>query len=194
MSLVTKTIALIDGQSDEQLHAVRQAYQRNPRQMTMLLARQLGVPEALVIRAMPDDLAVELDAARWEGLLRAFEDLGPVHVIVSNGATTIESVGVFGGFSQGGGFFNVQSTSLDMHLRPARFGSVFAVRKPSHTDGHETNSIQFFDLDGVAAFKVFLTFGGSDPAPKKTAQFKALIEEFRLPDSAIISPPEANGV
>ena len=34
--------------------------------MTLQLARDLGVPEVEVIRALPDDRAVELDATRWE--------------------------------------------------------------------------------------------------------------------------------
>src|SRR5689334_22207286 len=95
---------------------VREALARQPGAMTMQLARELGVPEAEVVRALPDGRAVELDAGRWEEIIRAFEVLGQVHVIVSNGATTIEAVGQFGGFSTWGEFFNVQTPTLDMHV------------------------------------------------------------------------------
>ena len=98
--------------------------------MTLQLARQLGVPEVEVIRAMPDGRAVELDVGRWEELLRSFEELGKVHVIVSNGCVTSEATGQFGGFSTWGEFFNVQSESLDMHIRWERLAAVFAVVKP----------------------------------------------------------------
>jgi hypothetical protein len=37
------------------------------------------------IRAFPPHRAVELDIARWEELIRSFEDLGSLRVIVSNG-------------------------------------------------------------------------------------------------------------
>ena len=180
MSLVTRTLALLEGNTQDRIAYVRQAYRRNPRQMTMLLARELDLPEVMIVRSMPDDISVELDAVRWEALLRSLEAVGRVHVIVSNAATTIESVGSFGGFSQGGGFFNVQSGSLDMHIRHAALASVFAVRKPSHLDGHATLSIQFFDLQGTAAFKIFLTFGGSEPSPDKEAEFERLISDFRI--------------
>jgi putative hemin transport protein len=122
---------------------------------------------------------VELDASRWEALLRALEPIGDVHVIVSNGAVTSEVVGTFGGFSIFGEFFNVQSGSLDMHIRHARLAAVFAVVKPSHTDGVATQSFQFFDRDGAAAFKVFLSFGGTDAPPERLRQFEAVRDRFR---------------
>jgi putative hemin transport protein len=158
---------------------IENALRDNPAQMTLQLARSLGVPEVEIIRAFPDGRAVELDVARWEEMLRALEELGKVHVIVSNSATTCEAVGQFGGFSVWGEFFNVQSKTLDMHIRWGQLGAAFAVEKPGHLDGISTISIQFYDRAGSAAFKVFLTFGGSAPAPEKLALFHAYRDRFR---------------
>src|SRR5207248_9334666 len=141
-----------------------------PSQMTLQLARQLGVPEAEVIRAMPEGRSIELDLGRWEELLTSLAELGKVHVIVSNGCVTSEVVGEFGGFSTWGEFFNVQSKSLDMHIRHAQLAAAFAVEKPSHMDGVSTHSFQFFDRDGASAFKVFVTFGEKAP-PERVAAF-----------------------
>ena len=102
--------------------------------------------------------------------------LGEVHVIVSNEATTLENVGQFGKFSKTGDFFNVQTKSLDMHIRHSMIASVFALREPSHTDGKEVLSFQFFDQRGDAAFKVFLTFGGKDPEPERLSRYDEIIE------------------
>src|SRR5438876_4578571 len=93
---------------------IRQAVAASPRKMTLQLARDLGVPEVEVIRAFPPDRVVELDIARWEDLIQSLEAFGPVRVLVSNGATTIEVDGQFGGFSTVGEFFNIQADSLDM--------------------------------------------------------------------------------
>lgn len=164
----------------ERTKAIREVFDRDRKQMVLLLARQLGVPEEEVLRAMPEDLVVELDFPRWEEIIRSFEDLGEVHVIVSNGATTLENVGQFGKFSTSQGFFNVQTKSLDMHIRTHALSSVYAVRKPSHTDGKEALSFQFFDREGAAAFKVFLTFGGRDPSPERQAQYREIVERFRV--------------
>src|SRR5215469_10092751 len=145
---------------------IQVAIRHNPNQMTMLLAKQFGVPEVEIVRAFPDDRAVELDARGWEDLIRRLEALGKVHVIVSNGAATLEANGQFGNFSTTGDFFNVQTSSLDMHIRWKEVGAVFAVEKPGHLDGKKTLSFQFFDRSGHSAFKVFLGFGGGIPSEK----------------------------
>jgi putative hemin transport protein len=172
------------GVTPEQRRRIEGALRASPSQMTLQLARQLRVPEVEVIRALPDGRAVELDAGRCEELIRAFEGLGKVHVIVSNGSTTCEVVGQFGGFSTWGEFFNVQSASLDMHIRPRELAAAFAVQKPGHTDGVNTLSFQFYDRSGNAAFKAFLSFGGKEAAPERRRMFDELRERFRKPAGA----------
>jgi putative hemin transport protein len=157
---------------------IRAAVEKNPRKMTLQLARDLGVPEVEVIRAFPTDRVVELDIARWEELLRSFEAFGSVRVLVSNGAATIEVDGLFGGFSTAGEFFNAQTDSLDMHIRGRELAAVFAVEKPGHMDGTATRSFQFFDQAGAAAFKVFLNFGGPISAERE-ARFIELRAKFK---------------
>lgn len=166
--------------SPQQREEIRSALLANPGAMTMQVARKLGVPEAEVIRTFPDGRAVELDVSRWEEMIRALEPLGKVHVIVSNGAVTCECVGTFGGFSTWGEFFNVQSKTLDMHVRWSQLGAAFAVEKPGHLDGVATLSVQFYDTAGAAAFKVFLTFGGSAPSPERQAAFDGFRAAYRL--------------
>jgi putative hemin transport protein len=157
---------------------IQGAIRENPNQMTMLLARQLGVPEVEIVRAFPDERAVELDSERWEELIRRFEAFGKVHVIVSNGAASLEAKGQFGNFSTTGDFFNVQTKSLDMHIRWREIGAVFAVEKPGHLDERNTLSFQFFDRCGNSAFKTFLSFGASIPADK-AEQFVQIRDTFR---------------
>jgi len=157
---------------------IRAAVEKNPRKMTLQLARDLGVPEVEVIRAFPTDRVMELDASRWEELLRGLEPFGAVRVLVSNGAATIEVDGQFGGFSTAGEFFNVQTDTLDMHIRWQQLAAVFAVEKPGHMDGMATRSFQFFDQTGSAALKVFLNFGGPVP-PEREARFIELRNKFK---------------
>jgi putative hemin transport protein len=103
---------------------IQAAIRENPNQMTMLLASKLGVPEVEVVRAFPEDRAVEQDPTRWEELLRCLEAFGQVHVIVSNGGATLEANGQFGNFSTTGDFFNGQTKSLDMHIRWREIGAI----------------------------------------------------------------------
>jgi len=163
----------------ERIDRVRDAFAKNPRQMTLHLARNLGIPEVNVIRALPDGLSIELQIGKTEELIRSLEPLGKVHVIVTNGAVTLESFGQFGNFSTFGEYFNVQTSSLDMHIRFCALSAAFAVRKPGHMDGVDTLSVQFFDAAGAAAFKVFLTFGSKAPSPERQAHFDQIIANFR---------------
>ena len=165
-------------QRAELTERIRAAVEKNPRKMTLQMARDLGVPEVEVVRAFPVDRVVELDIARWEELLRRFDALGSVRVLVTNGATTLEVDGQFGGFSTAGEFFNVQTETLDMHIRWRELAAVFAVEKPGHMDGIVTRSVQFFDQTGAAAFKVFLNFGGPIP-PEREAQFIEFRAKFK---------------
>jgi putative heme degradation protein len=103
-------------------------------------------------QSLMDEAGMDL----WQELLQSFEAFGSVRVLVSNGATTIEVDGQFGGFSKAGEFFNVQTETLDMHIRWQQLAAVFAVEKPGHMDGTATRSFQFFDQTGAAAFKVLL--------------------------------------
>ena len=129
--------------------------------------------------ALPDGRSVELDMTRWEQLFGSFPELGKVHVIVSNASVTCEVVGEFGGYSTWGEFFNVQTKTLDMHIRHAHLAAAFAVEKPSHMDGVNTLSFQFFDQDGASALKVFVVFGGQKPPLERIAQFQRIRDQFR---------------
>jgi putative hemin transport protein len=165
--------------SAETIRRIQDSLRDRPNQMTLQMAREFGVPEVEILRAFPEGRAVELDVGRWEEIIRALESLGRVHVIVSNGCVTSEVVGEFGRFSTSGDFFNVQSKTIDMHIRWAQLGAAFAVEKPGHLDGVNTLSVQFYDKSGASAFKVFLTFGGSAPSPERLALFAQLRERFR---------------
>jgi putative hemin transport protein len=86
--------------------------------------------------------------------------------------------GQFGGFSTAGEFFNVQTDSLDLHLRWQQLAAGFAVEKPGHMDGMATYSLQFFDQTGTAALKVFLNFG--DPIrPERQVRLLELRDRYK---------------
>jgi putative heme iron utilization protein len=136
-----------------------------PNAMTAQAARDLGLPEADVIRHLPGDNTVELDVARFEEILTRCAAVKSVHVIVSNRGATLEATGQLGGFSRWGEFFNVQTKGIDMHVRLPHLRSAFSVKKPSHMDGVSTLSVQFYDDKGDSAFKVFFTFGQKAAAP-----------------------------
>ncbi len=163
-----------DAPRSQRLDAARQSYQQNRSQMTSVLARQYGLTELDIVSILPAEQVCPLDVSKWETIIRSFEEVGNVHVIMSNGSGVLEVFGQFGNFSRTGPYFNVQTKTVDMHLLPDTLARSFAIEKPGHRDGVSTLSIQFFNHDGHAAFKVFFTFGGKAPSPERRAQWEAI--------------------
>jgi putative heme utilization carrier protein HutX len=153
----------------------------DPGEMTPIIARRLGIPEADVLRAFPEGKVAELDCSRWEELIGRIAELGRVHVIASNEGVVLETYGTFGGFSKAGPFFNVQTKDLDMHIKWPELTSAFALIKQSHMDSQMTYSIQFFGRKGQSCFKVFLykAISGAENVEDAIAVWETMREEFR---------------
>jgi putative heme utilization carrier protein HutX len=166
--------------SDEQRQQVRARLQEAPGAMTLQLAAEFGVPELEIIREMPAERVVELDIGRWHSIFEDLPAFGTVHVIVSNGAATLETQGEFGGFSTWGEFFNVQTKTLDMHIRYQNLAAAFAVEKPSHMTGVNTLSVHFYDRAGQCALKIFPAFGDRKTTPELRQRFDELRAKYRL--------------
>ena len=129
----------------------------NPGLKTGMLAEALGIAEAEVLRHWPDDTVRELDPAPIESIIRGLETLGTLYVVVRNATAIIEVTGTFGGFSLSGPYLNVATEAVHMHIKLKGIAALFAVSKPPRSpEGTATHSLQFFDAEGTAAFKVFL--------------------------------------
>jgi putative hemin transport protein len=142
---------------DDVAQAIRSYFERDPSRMTMMAARKFAVPEQAVVEALiGQHPIVRLRDGVFRVLMESLPELGTMRVFVRSKAAVIESVGTFGGFSESGPFFNVQTDTLDMHILHAEIGAVYAVQKLGHDSAIATHSFQFFDRVGDAAFKAFL--------------------------------------
>src|SRR3954470_1623052 len=143
--------------SAELADTIRDYFRGDRSRMTMMAARKFGVAEQVVVEALAGHWPiVRLRDDVFRDLMEALPGLGTMRVFVRSRAAVIESVGTFGGFSETGPFFNVQTDTLDMHILHAEIGAVFAVEKWGHDTNFATHSFQFFDRAGDAAFKAFL--------------------------------------
>jgi putative hemin transport protein len=159
------------------------AYFREDRsRMTMIAARKFDVPEQDVVEALIGEWPiVRLRSGVFRALMDALPSLGTMRVFVRSRAAVIESVGTFGGFSETGPFFNVQTDTLDMHILPAEIGAVFAVEKWGHDTHFATHSFQFFDTEGNAAFKAFLWENFPNVPSPRIEAFHGLTRQFSQP-------------
>ena len=159
--------------------AIRDYFQTDRSRMTMMAARKFAVPEQAVLAALAGDWPiVPLRDGIFRDLLDAFPALGPMRVFVRSRAAIIESVGTFGGFSETGPFFNVQTETLDMHIFHEEIAAIFAVEKWGHDTTIPTYSFQFFDRDGNAAFKAFLWDQFPDVPAATIERFKSIRGQF----------------
>ena len=155
--------------------AIRAYFREDPSRMTMMAARRFGLAEQVVVEALVGPWpVVRLRDGAFGALMEALTELGTMRVFVRSRAAVIESVGVFGGFSQTGPFFNVQTETLDMHILHDELGAIFAVEKQGHDSNYATHSFQFFDRSGDAAFKAFLWENFPDVPPARIEAFRDL--------------------
>jgi putative hemin transport protein len=158
------------------------AYFREDRsRMTMMAARKFGVPEQAVVGALRGagwPIARLRDDA-FGPLMEALPGLGPLRVFVRSKAAVMEVVGTFGGFSETGPFFNVQTDTIDMHILRDEVASIYAVEKVGHDTDIVTFSFQFFDRNGDSGFKVFLWDGFPKVPESCIASYRGLVASLK---------------
>ncbi len=158
---------------------IRAYFRDDPSRMTMMAARKFAVPERAVVDALVGSWPiVRLRDEAFRDLMEALPDLGTMRVFVRSRAAVIESVGQFGGYSETGPFFNVQTDTLDMHILHAEIGPIYSVLKIGHDSSFVTHSFQFFDRAGDAAFKAFLWEDFPDVPADRIEAFQELTRRF----------------
>lgn len=170
------------GTAGDLAETIREYFRPDGSRMTMMAARKFGVPERTVVEALVGHWPIlRLRDGAFRELVEAMADLGVMRVFVRSRAAVIESVGTFGGFSESGPFFNVQTDTLDMHILHAEIGAVYAVEKVGHDSTFVTHSFQFFDTSGDAGFKAFLWENFPNVPAHRVAAFQALTRRFAAP-------------
>jgi putative hemin transport protein len=143
--------------------------------MTLMAARKFAVSERSVVESLVGVWPiVRLRDGSFREVVEALPGFGPMRVFVRSKAAIMEVVGTFGGYSETGPFFNVQTDELDMHIFPAEIAVIFAVEKRGHDSDHVTHSFLFFDRKGDAAFKAFLWDGYPEVPTARIEAFHAL--------------------
>jgi len=170
---------MIEPLQAEPAETIRAYFRDDPSKMTMMAARKFAVPERDVVDALVGTWPItRIKDGVFQELVETFPTLGTMRVFVRSHAAVIESVGVFGGFSAMGPFFNVQTDALDMHILYAEIGSIYSVRKVGHDSDFVTHSFQFFDHHGDAAFKAYLWEDFPQVPAHRIAAFEELTRRF----------------
>lgn len=138
------------------------------------IAAELGLSEGELVAAGVGTNVVRLDAD-WGDLITRLEELGEVKILTRNPSVVHEKIGTFGKVSINGEMGLVLNGDVDLRLFLGRWGHGFAVETHNPRAGRR-RSIQFFDHDGTAIHKIFLTEQSNE------AGYDALIAEFKAED------------
>ncbi|MGE4506278.1 MAG: heme utilization cystosolic carrier protein HutX [Desulfovibrionaceae bacterium] len=138
------------------LETIRERISENPSLMPMALADELNLPEAEVVRCLPEEMRVEAPASEFEAIWEAMTGWEKVTFIARNPGAVVEVSCRLPKGRHGHGMFNLmeRGNPLGGHLFADRIGSIWLVSKPFFN--MESHSVQFFDVDGAAMFAVYL--------------------------------------
>ncbi len=118
-------------------------------------ARELGVSEAELLATRCGESVTRLEG-NWGGLIKKFPTLGEVMCLTRNEAAVHER---YGTFTEQISFFHemgqVVGPDIDLRLFMTHWEFGFAVM--DDMEEGPRRSLQFFDADGTAVFKVYLT-------------------------------------
>jgi len=119
------------------------------------IATEYGVSTLDVVRALPEGHRTLIDGARFEDVMKAIGDWGPILFIVHTRHIVLECEGVLPPGTFGRGYYNIHGNSpIGGHIRAEGCKAIAFVSRPFM--GRESRSVQFFAGDGEAMFKIFV--------------------------------------
>ena len=151
---------------------VRKALAENPGGILEATASQHGLSLQDTIECLPASMWKRISGAHFVDVLQDISQWGSVTVISHTKDVILEVEGPLPTGSLGHGFYNLAGgCALSGHLRADNCKAIVFLRRPFM--GKETLSVQFFNADGEAMFKVFV--GRDEKRELKQDQ----VEKFR---------------
>ncbi len=124
---------------------------------TAFIARDLGIPERDIFKALPSEECTELNIKKLPEIMTELSKCKSVFLIVKSGGAVLEVESNFTKQSESKGYYNIMGDNAHMHIMLDGMDTVFAVHREPESQKPMVYSIQFFDHNGNPALKVFLT-------------------------------------
>lgn len=161
-------------QSDDVFLPLPQRMAENADGVLEDIARTYCVSTLDVVHALPDANRKIVTGDRLEAILDDVASWGPILFIVHTPDLVLECEGTLPPGSYGRGYFNLHGDSpIGGHIRASRCREIAFVSRPFM--GRESLSIQFFNFDGDAMFKIFVRRDESRAlVAEQVARFHAL--------------------
>jgi heme iron utilization protein len=138
-----------------QVDRVRAKLAEKPDGVIEAIAREIAVPTQMVLEALPPDARVFVGPEQFETIWTALVGWGDILFIVHTADIVLECTGALPPGSSGAGYFNFHGDSpIGGHIRASNCRGIYLVDRIFH--GRRSCSVQFFNAEGEAMFKVFV--------------------------------------
>lgn len=128
---------------------------RNPDGIVEQIAREHGVSPLAVIEALPEEHRTIIAGERFSEVMKELESWGEVLFIVHTPDIVLECAGRIPPGTFGRGYYNMHGDSpIGGHIRAEGCRAIVMLSRPFM--GRPSCSVQFFNADGGAMFKVFV--------------------------------------
>lgn len=162
----------------DRMALVRARLAEKPDGVIEAIAREAGVPTQRVLEALPAEARIFVPSERFEDLWQKLTGWGDVLFIVHTPDIVLECEGNLPAGSFGMGYFNIHGDSpIGGHIRASNCRAIYLVDRLFH--GKRSCSVQFFNGEGEAMFKVFVRRDKERALiPEQLGQFLAMKAEM----------------
>jgi putative heme utilization carrier protein HutX len=163
----------------ERIERARSALAEKPDGLVETIARDAAVSPRDVLEALPAGEAVFVGADRFLDVWASLAAWREVLVIVQAGTVVIEVRGPLPVGTDGHGWYNIHGDSpIGGHIKYENCAGIAFVARPFM--GRQSRSVQFFNADGGAMFKVFVRRDAErNLLPEQVERFDALRQRLK---------------
>lgn len=137
------------------LEPLHERLAKNPDGIVERIAKEYGVSTLAVVEALPSAHCTIVDGDRFADVMKELESWGEVLFIVHTPDIVLECAGIIPPGTFGHGYYNIHGDSpIGGHIRAEACKRIVFMARPFM--GRASRSIQFFNGNGEAMFKVFV--------------------------------------
>jgi len=137
------------------LEPLHERLAKNPDGIVERIAREYGVSTLAVVEALPAPHRTLIKGELFAEVMKELESWGEILFIVHTPDIVLECAGTIPPGSFGRGYYNIHGDSpIGGHIRAEACARIVFLARPFM--GRHSCSIQFFNGDGEAMFKVFV--------------------------------------
>ena len=144
-----------DSIAEAPLEPLHERLAKNPDGIVERIAREYGVSTLAVVEALPAAHRTLINGELFAEVMKELESWGEILFIVHTPDIVLECAGTIPPGSFGRGYYNIHGDSpIGGHIRAEACARIVFLARPFM--GRHSCSIQFFNGDGEAMFKVFV--------------------------------------